>query len=227
MTTFAPALGPISVMIVDDHGLVREGLRTVLQEEPDIDVVGEAGSAAEALALVADLAPDVVVLDIRLPDRDGVAIVDELRLAAPGTRVLLCSGSPDGSVLVDAAGSGANGFVAKEAPNDEIVEAVRRISVGGGVMGPRSAGVMFRGIQDGASDRAKLDRLSPRERGVLRLLGRGMTNREIAGELQISEKTARNHVSRILRKLSVRRRTEAAVFATSLRQHLGSDRLGG
>jgi two-component system response regulator DevR len=213
----APWLGAVSVLIVDDHGLVREGLRTVLQEEPGIEVVGEAGRAAEAIALVGELAPDVVVLDIRLPDRDGVTIVEELRRASPTTRVLLCSGSPDGSMLFNAAGSGADGFVAKEAPNDEIVDAVRRIADGSAVVGHRSAGVMFKGLQDHATDLAKLERLSARERQILRLLGHGMTNREIAAQLLISEKTARNHVSRILRKLAVRGRTEAALLATRAR----------
>lgn len=206
----------ISVVIVDDHGLVREGLRAVFAAEPGIEVVGEALSAGEALALVEELTPDVVILDIRLPDRNGVTIVEELRRVSPATRILLCSGSPDGSVLFEASGSGADGFVAKEAPNEEIVDAVRRIAEGASVVGRESAGVMFRGLQDRAPELARLERLSVREREVLGLLGSGMTNREIGDRLRISEKTARNHVSRILRKLSLRRRTEAAVFAVPL-----------
>ena len=209
----------ISVLIVDDHGLVREGLRALLLEE-GIEVVGEAGRAKDALRLAADLAPDVVVLDIRLPDRDGVSIVGELRAVAPASRVLLCSGSPDGSTLFEAAGSGSDGFVAKEAPNDEIVDAIRSVASGSTVVGARSAGLMYRGLQGHAPDVERIGRLSGREREVLGLLGRGMTNREIGRHLMITEKTARNHVSRILRKLSLRHRTEAAVFALPMERHL-------
>ncbi|HEX5938417.1 MAG TPA: response regulator transcription factor [Actinomycetota bacterium] len=209
----------ISVLIVDDHGLVRDGLRALLLHE-GIEVVGEAGSATDALRLAADLAPDVVVLDIRLPDRDGVSIIGELRVVAPASRVLLCSGSPDGSTLFEVARSDSDGFVAKEAPNDEIVSAIRSVAAGSTVVGPRSAGLMYRGLQGHAPEVERMERLSGREREVLGLLGRGMTNREIGRELSISEKTARNHVSRILRKLSLRHRTEAAVFALPMERHL-------
>jgi DNA-binding NarL/FixJ family response regulator len=212
----------ISVLIVDDHGLVREGMRALLLEE-GIDVVGEAGSARDALRLAADLAPDVVVLDIRLPDRDGVSIVDELRDVAPTSRVLLCSGSPDGTTLFEAARSGSDGFVAKEAPNDEIVDAIRSVASGATVVGAQSAGLLYRGLQGHAPDAERVERLSAREREVLGLLGRGMTNREIGRHLTISEKTARNHVSRILHKLSLRHRTEAAVFALPMERHLVGD----
>jgi two-component system response regulator DevR len=217
-----PVATAISVLIVDDHGLVREGLRAVLIEE-GIDVVGEAGCANDALRLAADLAPDIVILDIRLPDRDGVSIIDELRDVAPTTRVLLCSGSPDATTLFEAARSGSDGFVAKEAPNEEIVDAVRTVATGTPVVGARSADVMYRGLQGRAFDVERVERLSVREREVLGLLGRGLTNREIGRHLMISEKTARNHVSRILRKLSLRRRTEAAVFALPMERHLVSE----
>jgi two-component system, NarL family, response regulator DevR len=217
-----PSTDRISVVIVDDHGLVREGLRTLLSEE-GIEVVGEAASARDALRLVAELVPDVVVLDIRLPDRDGVSIVGELRRVAPTSGVLLCSGSPDGSMLFDAARSGSDGFVAKEAPNDEIVDAVRRVAEGTTVVGRASAAVMYRGLQGHAADVEKVARLSSREREVLTLLRQGMTNKEIGTRLLISEKTARNHVSRVLRKLSLRRRAEAAVFAVPMERHLVAD----
>lgn len=222
MTDPSAVTQEISVLIVDDHGLVREGLRALLVEE-GIEVVGEAGSARDALRLAADLAPDVVVLDIRLPDRDGVSIIDELRDAAPGSRVLLCSGSPDGTTLFEAARSGSDGFVAKEAPNDEIVDAIRTVASGATVVGAQSASLMYRGLQGHAPDVERVERLSVREREVLGLLGRGLTNREIGRHLMISEKTARNHVSRILRKLSLRHRTEAAVFALPMERHLVGD----
>jgi len=222
MTDPSAVTPEISVLIVDDHGLVREGLRALLVEE-GIEVVGEAGSAKEALRLAADLAPDVVVLDIRLPDRDGVSIIDELRGVAPGSRVLLCSGSPDGTTLFEAARSGSDGFVAKEAPNAEIVDAIRTVASGATVVGAQSASLMYRGLQGHAPDVERVERLSVREREVLGLLGRGLTNREIGSHLMISEKTARNHVSRILRKLALRHRTEAAVFALPMERHLVGD----
>jgi two-component system, NarL family, response regulator DevR len=210
----------IDVLIVDDHGLVREGLRTLLDGESDLRVVAEASSAGEALALARKLRPGVIVLDNRLPDRDGLAIVGEIREASPATRILLCSGLTDGSLLAEAAAAGADGFVAKESPNAEIVDAVRKVAEGAAVIGAQSAQVLFRDLRDRGTHLSKLQGLSEREREVLGLLAEGMTNKEIAGRLFISEKTVRNHVSGVLRKLSLRHRTEAALFAVPLKEHL-------
>jgi two-component system response regulator DevR len=210
----------IEVLIVDDHGIVREGLRTLLDGESGLRVVGEAGSAAAALALARKLRPGVVVLDIRLPDRDGLAIVGEIRDASPATRILLCSGIAEGTLLAEAASAGADGFVAKESPNTEIVDAVRKVADGAAVVGAESAQVLFRELRDRAAHLSKLQQLSQREREVLGLLAEGMTNREIGERLFISEKTVRNHVSGVLRKLSLRHRTEAALFAVPLKEYL-------
>jgi two-component system, NarL family, response regulator DevR len=221
--TLRDALGSITeiqVLIVDDHGLVREGLRALLEAETGIRVVGDASSAEEALALARKLRPDVVVLDNRLPDRDGLQIVGEMHDASPASRILLCSGLAKGSLLAEAAAAGADGFVAKESPNTEIVDAVRRVADGASVVGPESAEVLFRDLRDRSTDLSKLRRLSEREREVLGLLAEAMTNREIAGRLFLSEKTVRNHVSGVLRKLCLRHRTEAALFAVPLKEHL-------
>jgi DNA-binding NarL/FixJ family response regulator len=161
-----------------------------------------------------------VVLDVRLPDRVGVDICDDLREAAPGTRILVCSGLAEGSVLVEAARRGADGFVSKEAPNDEIVDAVRRVASGASVVGAGSAEAAFRELRAAGPASSALERLSERERDVLGLLADGLTNREIAGRLVLSEKTVRNHVSSVLRKLGFRHRTEAALFAAPLRDRL-------
>lgn len=212
---------PTSILVVDDHALVRSGLRTVLDAEGDLEVVGEASTAAEALAYVRRLRPDVVVLDIRLPDRDGIEICAEIRELSPATRILVCSGLTEGTALVEAAKAGADGFVSKESANDEIVDAVRRVAGGAAVVGADSARVMF-GYLRAASERAPaIGRLSAREREVLRLLSEGLTNREIAAHLFIAEKTVRNHVSALLRKLHLRHRTEAALFAAPVRDQLG------
>jgi two-component system response regulator DevR len=210
----------IEVLIVDDHGLVREGLRALLDAEDGVRVVGEARRADEALALAAKLHPVVVVLDVGLPDRGGLEIVAEIREASPGSRILMCSGLSEGSLLVEAAAAGADGFVAKESPNAEIVDAVRRVASGAAVVGPESAEAMFRDLRARGSDASRLGSLTDREREVLALLAEGSTNREISHRMFIAEKTVRNHVSSVLRKLSLRHRTEAALFAVPLKEHL-------
>lgn len=210
----------IEILIADDHGLVREGLRTLLEAEDDFHVVGEARTGSEALALTRHLGPDVVVLDVRLPDRNGIEVCAEIHDLSPTTRVLVCSGLADGSALVEAAKAGAEGFVSKEATNSEIVDAVRRVAGGASVVGEGSAQAMFRYLRSRRADTPRLAQLSDRERQVLGLLSEGLTNREIGTRLFISEKTVRNHVSGILRKLNLRHRTEAALFAAPLKAEL-------
>ena len=210
-----------TVLVVDDHALIREGMRTVLDAEVDIEVVGEAKSAGEALAFTRQLEPHVVVLDMRLPDRLGIEICGELRELSPRTRILVCSGMSEGSALMEAARAGADGFVSKEAPNTEIVDAVRRVSDGAAVVGADSATAIFRHAKTAPTERSRLSDLTDRERDVLGQLTLGLTNREIASRLFVSEKTVRNHVSNVLRKLGLRHRTEAALFAAPLRTELG------
>ena len=210
-----------AILIVDDHELIREGLRTLLDGEPDMRVIGEAKTANEGLALTRRLEPDVIVLDVRLPDRQGIEICGELRALSPHSRILVCSGLSEGSALMEAARAGADGFVPKEGPNAEIVDAVRRVAEGAAVVGADSAAAIFRHARTSPNETSKLARLSDREREVLGLLTLGLTNREIASRLFISEKTVRNHVSSLLRKLELRHRTEAALFAAPLRSELG------
>ena len=213
----------IEILIADDHGLIREGLRTLLDAEDDLRVVGEARTADEALALARHLHPDVVVLDVRLPDRSGIEVCAEIHDLSPTTKVLVCSGLADGSALVEAAKAGAEGFVSKEATNAEIVDAVRRVAGGASVVGEGSAQTMFGYLRSHRGDTPRLAALSDRERQVLGLLSEGLTNREIGSRLFISEKTVRNHVSGLLRKLHLRHRTEAALFAAPLKGELNPD----
>jgi two-component system response regulator DevR len=211
----------VAILIVDDHALVRDGLRTLLDAQEGLRVVGDARTADEALALTRHLQPDVVVLDVRLPDRDGFEICAEIRGFSPDTRILMCSGLADGSALVQAARAGADGFVSKEADNAEVVDAVRRVANGAAVLGATTAEAMFGHLRRQGPGVSKLSALSEREREVLGLLAEGLTNKEIAERLFISEKTVRNHVSSILHKLDFRHRTEAALFAAPLRGELG------
>lgn len=214
----------IAVLIVDDHGLVREGLRTLLESQDGFHVVGDARTADEGLALARRLHPDVVVLDVRLPDRDGFEICGEIRELSSNSRILMFSGLAEGTALIEAAKAGADGFVSKEADNAEIVDAVRRVASGAAVLSATSAQALFRQLRRQGPGVSKLSVLSDREREVLGLLAEGLTNREIAGRLFISEKTVRNHVSGVLRKLDFRHRTEAALFAAPLRGELGPTR---
>lgn len=208
------------ILIVDDHGLVRDGLRALLDGQPDLEVVGEARTAEEALAFARRLRPEVVILDVRLPDRSGVEVCGELGDVAPDARILLMSGDLDGTVVIEAAGVGALGFVSKEAPNEEILEAVRTVADGGPTMGATTARAMLRDLRGRQRQRPTLASLSAREREVLAGLSEGLTNREIASGLVLSEKTVRNHVSSILHKLDLRHRTEAALYAAPIREHL-------
>jgi DNA-binding NarL/FixJ family response regulator len=212
---------PSRVLIVDDHELIREGMRTMLDGEPDMEVVGEAKSANEALAFAKQLQPDVIVLDVRLPDRQGIEICGELRDISSRSRILICSGLSEGSALIDAARAGADGFVSKEAPNAEIIDAVRRVASGAAVVGADSAAAIFRHNRATSGEGSRLADLTDREREILGQLSLGLTNREIASRLFVSEKTVRNHVSSLLHKLGLRHRTEAALFAAPLRTQLG------
>jgi DNA-binding NarL/FixJ family response regulator len=208
------------ILIVDDHGLVRDGLRSLLEGQPDLHVVGEARTADEALAFARRLHPEIVILDVRLPDRSGIEVCGELSDAAPEARILMMSGDLDGTVVIEAAGAGALGFVSKEAPNEEILEAVRTVADGATNLGSTTARAMFRDLRGRHRQPPALARLSHREREVLAGLSEGWTNREIAAGLVLSEKTVRNHVSSVLHKLDLRHRTEAALYAAPIREHL-------
>ncbi|MFI8454632.1 response regulator [Kitasatospora sp. NPDC085464] len=206
---------PVRVFLLDDHEVVRRGVRDLLEAEPDLEVVGEAGNCAQALARVPALRPDVAVLDVRLPDGDGVSVCRELRDGLPGLACLMLTSFDDDDALLDAIMAGAAGYVLKEIKGADLVGAVRTVASGQSMLDPATTRKLMESLrhhEESATD-AALAGLTPREREILALVGEGRTNRQIGQELYLAEKTVKNHVSRLLTKLGVERRLQAAVLA--------------
>ena len=203
---------PIRVLVVDDHAVVREGLRSFLELQHGIDVAGEAADGEAALSEAERLSPDVVLIDLVMPRLDGVTALRRLRERLPRTRVIVLTSFLDDDKLLPALRAGAAGYLLKNAPPQEVARAVRVAHEGGAVIDPVVAARLVEALgADGASD--PIDRLTPREREVLVLLGRGFPNKQIASKLRVSEKTVKTHVGRVLAKLGVTDRTQAAVLA--------------
>ncbi|WP_236792934.1 response regulator transcription factor [Amycolatopsis sp. GM8] len=200
----------ISVFLLDDHEVVRAGLRTLLDSEPDLDVVGEAGTAAQALAQIPGVRPDVAILDVRLPDGEGVSVCREIRgLIDPPPACLMLTSYSDDEALFGAIMAGAAGYLLKQVSGMNIVEAVRTAAAGGSLLDPELAAAVTNRMR---SDDPQYESLSPQERRVLELIAAGLTNRQIAERLFLAEKTVKNYVSSLLHKLGFERRTEAAVY---------------
>ncbi|MFJ7190782.1 response regulator [Streptomyces bacillaris] len=214
---------PIRVFLLDDHEVVRRGLRDLLGSEPGVEVVGEAATAAQALARGPALRPDVAVLDVRLPDGDGITVCRELRSRMPGLACLMLTSFDDEDALLDAIMAGAAGYVLKQINGSDLVSAVRTVATGQSMLDPATTARLMRTLRApeaaGPVEDERLSVLSERERSVLDLIGEGLTNRQIAGQLFLSEKTVKNHISRLLGKLGVERRVQAAVIATEAREH--------
>jgi DNA-binding NarL/FixJ family response regulator len=204
-------------LIVDDHAVFRRGLELVLAEEPDFEIVGEAGDGQEAIERAADLLPDVVVMDVRMPVVGGIEAARRIRNARPGTKVVMLTGSQNEEDLYAAVRVGATGYLLKEVATDEVAGAVRAVARGHALIAPTMATKLL-GEFNTLSRRldSTLDsppKLSDRETEVLRLVAKGMSNKEIAAELVIAENTVKNHVRNILDKLQLRSRMEAAMYA--------------
>ncbi|KWW98779.1 DNA-binding response regulator [Carbonactinospora thermoautotrophica] len=209
----------IRVFLVDDHEIVRRGVRELLEGEPDMEVVGEASTAAEALARIPAAQPNVAVLDVRLPDSDGVTVCREIRSRLPEVACLMLTSFADDDALFDAIMAGAAGYVLKQIRGSDLVGAVRTVAAGQSLLDPRTtARVMERLRAEAERPPDPLAGLSEQERRVLELIGEGLTNRQIAERMFLAEKTVKNYVSNLLSKLGMRRRVQAAVFATELRQ---------
>jgi two-component system response regulator DevR len=208
--------GPVRVFLVDDHEVVRRGVAEVLEDDPGITVAGEAGSAAEALARVPAVRPDVVVIDMRLPDGDGAELCRELRARVPGLRCLVLTSFSEQDALEAAVTAGASGFLLKQVRGPALVSAVRTVAAGGTSfddVSPALSSTRLRGVA--GDDRVGL--LTEQERTVLRLIGEGLTNRQIGSRMGLAEKTVKNYTSHLLAKLGMERRTQAAILATELR----------
>ncbi|WNI26141.1 response regulator transcription factor [Streptomyces sp. ITFR-16] len=214
---------PIRVFLLDDHEVVRRGLRDLLGAEPGIEVVGEAATAAQALARGPALKPDVAVLDVRLPDGDGITVCRELRSRMPDLACLMLTSFDDEDALLDAVMAGAAGYVLKQINGSDLVSAVRTVARGQSMLDPATTARLMRSVRGPGADAHPEDErlavLSEREHAVLDLIGEGLTNRQIAKRLYLSEKTVKNHISRLLGKLGVERRVQAAVIAAEAREH--------
>jgi DNA-binding NarL/FixJ family response regulator len=204
--------GKITVLIADDHPVVRQGLRILLSLEDDIEVVGEVGDGAEAVELAAALVPDVILLDLKLPVLDGLGVLADLRDRGLSPRVLVLTSVADQASVTVAMRAGAAGFLYKDVDPDALVRAVRSVHDGNTVLAPEAAGSL---VRSGARSTAVagLDALTAREREVLAQVAEGRSNREIARLLHVSEKTVKTHVSSVLAKLGVADRTQAALYA--------------
>jgi NarL family two-component system response regulator LiaR len=207
----------IGVLIVDDHQLVRQGLRFLLDQEDGIQVIGEAADGPSAIQAARTLAPTVVLLDLFLPGQDGISVLGQLKQDRPATEVLMLTSSQDDQHLLAAIRAGALAYLPKTAGVDQVVTAVRAAARGESVLEPRIAARLVREVRQATVRRRPLDQLSPREQEVLAALARGRTNRQIARTLQIGEETVKAHVSSILAKLGLADRTQAAIFGLQQR----------
>ncbi|OKK03710.1 LuxR family transcriptional regulator [Streptomyces sp. CB03234] len=209
---------PVKVFLLDDHEVVRRGVHDLLDAEPDLTVVGEAGTAEQALVRIPALRPQVAVLDVRLPDGDGVSVCRELRSRMPDLACLMLTSFDDEEALLDAIMAGASGYVLKQITGTDLVNAVRTVASGQSMLDPGATARVMARLRGGAEQREKepqgLPGLTEREREILALVGEGLTNREIGKRLYLAEKTVKNNISRLLAKLGVERRVQAAVIAT-------------
>jgi DNA-binding NarL/FixJ family response regulator len=208
---------PTRVFLVDDHEIVRRGIADLLDDEPDLQVCGEAASVAEALARIPATRPDVAVLDVRLPDGNGVELCRDLRAKMPELHCLMLTSFSDDEALLDAIMAGAAGFVLKQVLGHDLLAAIRTVASGQSLLDGRTTAALMNRLRRQRDDADPLRELSDQERTVLELIGDGLTNRQIAERMFLAEKTVKNYVSHLLAKLGMQRRTQVAVLATELR----------
>ncbi|MDQ1651338.1 MAG: two-component system, NarL family, response regulator DevR [Cryptosporangiaceae bacterium] len=206
----------IRVYLLDDHEVVRRGIRDLLEQEEDIEVVGEAGLAAEAVGRIPVLKPDVAILDARLPDGSGIDVCRDVRSADPSIRALILTSYEDDEALFAAIMAGAAGYVLKQIRGNDLVDTVRRVAAGQSMLDPAVTQRVLERIRQGNDQPDELRNLTDQERRILGFIAEGMTNREIAGKMFLAEKTVKNYVSTMLQKLGLERRTQAAALASRL-----------
>jgi len=214
---------PIRVFLVDDHEVVRAGLRTLIGEaDADMEVVGEAGTAEEALQRIPPVHPDVALLDVRLPDGNGIEVCREVRSRWPDVRCLMLTSFADDEALLAATMAGASGYVLKQVGSSTLIDDIRRVADGKSLLDPKMTKRLMDKMRRGSEEDESLARLTGQERKILDLIAEGRTNRQIAETLYLAEKTVKNYVSNLLAKLGMERRTEAAVFAARLAERKSS-----
>lgn len=208
----------VKVFLVDDHELVRRGLIDMVSADPDLEVVGEAGSVSEAIARIPALRPDVAVLDVRLPDGDGVELCRELLSRLPELRCLMLTSFTSDEAMLDAILAGASGYVIKDIKGMDLTNAIKEVGAGHSLLDNRAAAALMAKLRQAGERSDPLHGLSDQERVLLGLVGEGLTNKQIAARMFLAERTVKNYVSRLLAKLGMERRTQAAVFISKLDQ---------
>lgn len=211
----------IRVYLLDDHEVVRRGLRDLLEQEDDIEVVGESGSAVDAAHRIPALKPDVAVLDGRLPDGSGIDVCRDIRSVDPSIKALILTSYEDDEALFAAIMAGAAGYVLKQVRGNDLIDGIRRVAAGQSLLDPAVTARVLERIRKGPDQPDELRDLTDQERRILLLVAEGLTNREIANRMFLAEKTVKNYVSSLLAKLGLERRTQAAVLAAKL---FGTDR---
>ncbi len=212
----------VRVFLVDDHEVVRRGLIDLLGADPELDVVGEAGSVAEAMSRIPAANPEVAVLDVRLPDGNGIELCRDLLSRMPGLRCLILTSYTSDEAMLDAILAGASGYVVKDIKGMELARAVKDVGAGRSLLDNRAAAALMSKLRDATEKQDPLSGLTEQERALLGLLSEGLTNKQIADRMFLAEKTVKNYVSRLLAKLGMERRTQAAVFATELKRSRGA-----
>jgi DNA-binding NarL/FixJ family response regulator len=207
----------VRVFLLDDHEVVRRGLRELLESAGGIEVVGEAGTADEALRRIPPIAPDVAILDVRLPDGNGVEVCREIRSQHPQVRCVMLTSFSDDEALFQAIMAGAAGYLLKQVKGTDLVDAVRRVAAGQSLLDPAVTARVLDRIRTPPSADERLVRLTDQERTILDLIADGLTNRQIGERIHLAEKTVKNYVSNLLAKLGMERRTQAAVYAAGIR----------
>lgn len=206
----------IRVFLLDDHEVVRRGIADLISLEKGMNVVGEAGSKAEALTRIPAARPDVAVLDVRLPDGTGVEVCREIRSALPDLKCLMLTSYADDEALFDAIMAGASGYVLKEIRGNDLVDAVRQVAAGKSLLDPAATQRVLDRLREGERHDDRLEGLSDQEQRILELIGDGLTNRQIGEAMHLAEKTVKNYVSSLLAKLGMQRRTQAAALAARM-----------
>lgn len=216
----------IRVFLLDDHEIVRRGLRELLESTGTMTVVGEAGTAEEAVGRIPATSPDVAVLDVRLPDGNGVEVCRDIRSRHPEINCIMLTSVSDDEALFDAIVAGASGYVLKQIKSDDLIEAVTKVAAGESLLDPKLTAKVLERLRRGPDEDERLKHLTDQERRILGYLADGLTNRQIADNMFLAEKTVKNYVSNLLAKMGMNRRTEAAVYAARLSERSSRNQPG-